>query len=881
MFEPKKFDAIVEEMRDRTPSTLTDFEAGSVVRTLYESFSFELALLYEQMERVYLSGFVDTATGTQLDMVVAILGLKRSEPDYATGEVTFIRDLGIDEVIEIPAGFLITTAEDTEETPKKAFETIESALLLETQTQTAVRVQAVHRGETEAAAAETITVMPQPLSGIKEVINELPVRFVGKQRETDEELRNRAKTALLAASGANITAIENALFSMPGVTEVRVREKFHYARGKVTISKSDRRRKGAVTLPKGTVLNVAGKRQFVTLSGVTLAGDTPEKRVEVEAKTRGLAGQVTAEENVTWSDISAALDDPTAGNAEPVAIKVALSDEPVVLRDFGVVDVYVDGVDFGNEASAIALQKEIDRVRAAGIYVLLKPAQTVSVDAIFQIELVPGKRISTEERLALEAALQQDITVYLTDQRMGQPLLMSQLTKHLLEPALANDLVEFKLTTYQNENGFLVPTQHPSNAKRIEVEVLERIAPRHIRVASEIKPLLVDVQVKVGSLGEPADKAETQRQIGQRILDYFSQLSAGNPIIRTELVEGLEDLQSEDVEIKLVPYFWHSPSAFDGHTVDVSFVEQAQLGNLFIYETRLEINGALKLMVSLTATQSEKNSIQNGVQLAIEDYFDQLKPEEGVDITRMAEIAGQVEGVLQVDWRPEDFQTFLDRQGAKTLVENRIDGTTIQVAAFEKTRLMPNFAISTDILTVPVKVQALTLRLDILGSLPAEIEIERLKATKEAKETKETKEITSKIQAAEASVKKLKVALKVVMEKAVRHVLGNIHTELTQPMVGTRLESEAFENDLRSQLKTRANSLSRSQIATFGTDIDNSLAELTKNLLQGAAYTFETLTLDPDPAISAIRLSEQAKIQPIDLAEVTVKIELPVPQPPS
>ena len=76
------------DARQRIPQ-LTNFEEGSVVRSLFESFAVELATLYEQMDLVYQAGFVDTAQGAHLDRVVAVLGIKRNEPDFASGVVTF------------------------------------------------------------------------------------------------------------------------------------------------------------------------------------------------------------------------------------------------------------------------------------------------------------------------------------------------------------------------------------------------------------------------------------------------------------------------------------------------------------------------------------------------------------------------------------------------------------------------------------------------------------------------------------------------------------------------------------------------------------------------------------------------------------------------
>ena len=145
-FEAKKFSDIFTAMRQRAQAggVITDFEVGSVARTLTESFSYEIALLYEQMRLVYLSAFVDTAEGQQLDMVVSILGVTRSEPDFAEGVVTFQRDIG-NEDINIPFGTLVAT-EDTPEAPKKVYQTVEPKTLLKDQTSTDLRVQALNRG---------------------------------------------------------------------------------------------------------------------------------------------------------------------------------------------------------------------------------------------------------------------------------------------------------------------------------------------------------------------------------------------------------------------------------------------------------------------------------------------------------------------------------------------------------------------------------------------------------------------------------------------------------------------------------------------------------------------------------------------------------------
>ena len=116
-FEPKKYNDIYEEMRERVSGILTDFEVGSVARTMFESFAYELGTMYQKMNLVYLSGFVDTAGGSHLDNVVAVLGIQRSLPDFAVGKVVFTRDKGNLE-ITIPVGTLVATEEKSEQAKK-------------------------------------------------------------------------------------------------------------------------------------------------------------------------------------------------------------------------------------------------------------------------------------------------------------------------------------------------------------------------------------------------------------------------------------------------------------------------------------------------------------------------------------------------------------------------------------------------------------------------------------------------------------------------------------------------------------------------------------------------------------------------------------------
>ena len=80
------------------PISVTDVTPGSVVRTIVEAVSREIDFMYAQMDQVYFAGFIDTAEGSALDLVVSILGVDRKPAEPATGTVTFGRNTDPSEV---------------------------------------------------------------------------------------------------------------------------------------------------------------------------------------------------------------------------------------------------------------------------------------------------------------------------------------------------------------------------------------------------------------------------------------------------------------------------------------------------------------------------------------------------------------------------------------------------------------------------------------------------------------------------------------------------------------------------------------------------------------------------------------------------------------
>lgn len=183
--------------------SLTDIHTGSVVRTLAETVALEIARLYAQMDAVYQSAYVDTATATSLENVVALLGIERVEGGHATGEVEFRRSAATPGAIAINAGTRVMTSDGSVE-----YETTGAATLAPGQDVARVTVRDIEVND--PLEADTLTVLPIPIAGVESVTNPAPTT-IDTQSETDAELRTRAKAFLHGSERATVGAITNAI----------------------------------------------------------------------------------------------------------------------------------------------------------------------------------------------------------------------------------------------------------------------------------------------------------------------------------------------------------------------------------------------------------------------------------------------------------------------------------------------------------------------------------------------------------------------------------------------------------------------------------------------------------------------------------------------
>ena len=201
--------------QERAPR-LTDRNPGSVTATLGEAFSREFAVLHKQMQMIYDSAFVETATGFSLDHVAALLGLERKDAKFAGGEVLFRRSTPAEGDIAITSGTVVSTDQG------QNFETTDKRTLRKGQLAVTTPIRAQVEGAAGKVDAGTIKNINRPIFGIESVTNEAAT-FFATEKETDEELRRRIKGTLERAGKATLDSIKFSLIEeIPGINEGNV-----------------------------------------------------------------------------------------------------------------------------------------------------------------------------------------------------------------------------------------------------------------------------------------------------------------------------------------------------------------------------------------------------------------------------------------------------------------------------------------------------------------------------------------------------------------------------------------------------------------------------------------------------------------------------------
>ena len=220
----RDFETMVDETLQRIVDAnigITNTIPGSVIRTIVEALMAELDIQNYTVDQIYKAMNIDTADGSDLDNIVAILGVVRKQATYAEGTVVFGRsDIYATDIAIQYAQMISTRQNNNGSTSYEFMVTEDDAKLKAGELQTTVNVRATTPGSLFLPVG-TITIMNTPIVGIEYVTN-LTEFIGGTDKETDDELRERAKQALAGLGKGTNTALRSALLGLEGVVDAIV-----------------------------------------------------------------------------------------------------------------------------------------------------------------------------------------------------------------------------------------------------------------------------------------------------------------------------------------------------------------------------------------------------------------------------------------------------------------------------------------------------------------------------------------------------------------------------------------------------------------------------------------------------------------------------------
>jgi len=389
------------------PSGITDANPGSVVRTIVESIAREIDFYYEEMQRVYDAGFIDTASGKALEMVVSLLGLERTPPQNAKGVVTFGRATPPDE--------MDVTGEVYVYDGKRDFE-------LKTQPVSVVKEL---QGTFEDGPVKFET-------GVDYVQEGNTIKWLPEGRTPDD---NTSFTVSYVAY-QKIAIPENIVVTTLSRDPAKIRS-FTTLEEKILLPQEDGKWEAEVSSEATT----PGKMGNVP-AGTIQVMPRPPPGVEYVANKQDILTGVDAESDEELrSRAKRALE--AAGKATLVSIESAIRRiegvRSILVQDRpdnvpGIVRVVVDG------GETDLIREAIDATRSAGVYVEFQRPKVATID----VNVTVIAQVGTSP-IRAQAGVEDRIRSYLSALQIGADVVYSRLMARILEGEDVYDLEDLAL----------------------------------------------------------------------------------------------------------------------------------------------------------------------------------------------------------------------------------------------------------------------------------------------------------------------------------------------------------------------------------------------------------------------------------------------------
>lgn len=214
-FIRKKFNDILEEMKTDARSRFgqeIDLSDFSPLLPMLELMSYSLAQQWENLENVYYSNFLTTASGVNLDRVVSVGAIKRKDALAATTQIEFKGEpdivIPVETIVSTANNIILYKTKETVRTDKFGVGIVD--------------VICLKSGKIGNVSENQIVKIKNPIIGISKVTNKHAVTN-GRERESDAELIARYRSTGFA-KGGTVAGITAAIERVKGVVSVAVHE---------------------------------------------------------------------------------------------------------------------------------------------------------------------------------------------------------------------------------------------------------------------------------------------------------------------------------------------------------------------------------------------------------------------------------------------------------------------------------------------------------------------------------------------------------------------------------------------------------------------------------------------------------------------------------
>jgi uncharacterized phage protein gp47/JayE len=231
---PKSRDAVLRELIDRLREQgfpITDWHPGGVARTILEVDAAALEDLYALVPAIAAGGYLVTAQGPWLDLLVeSAYDLRRHPATFARGRVVLTAELGFGPYTLEPGDLWVGTPDGL-----RYYNTTGGVLPMGGTL--GVEIQSESPGSRYNVPIGAISVLHTPLPGVSVTNPPDWLLEAARDEETDEELRRRARLRWASlGTGATRAAYEFwALNAHPAVTKVRVLDDHPRGQGTVDV----------------------------------------------------------------------------------------------------------------------------------------------------------------------------------------------------------------------------------------------------------------------------------------------------------------------------------------------------------------------------------------------------------------------------------------------------------------------------------------------------------------------------------------------------------------------------------------------------------------------------------------------------------------------